>query len=61
VADNHLGPRSETLMANDAAGRWLDELTPASSGRSRELPLAVHQVAAGRSRRAGRAVQVPDP
>lgn len=48
-----LGPRSETLMANDAAGRWLDELTPASPGRGRALPLAVHQVAARTLARAG--------
>lgn len=41
-----LGPRSETLIADDTADLWLDELEPASPGRGRELPLAVHQVAA---------------
>jgi len=41
-----LGPRNETLAANDAARHWLDEMTPAQSGRSVELPNAVHQIAA---------------
>ena len=41
-----LGPRNETLAANDAARYWLDELTPAQLQRHGELPYAVHQVAA---------------
>lgn len=41
-----LGPRNQMLMANDGADRWLDELAPAPRGRGRELPIAVHQVAA---------------
>jgi len=41
-----LGPRNETLLSNDAARQWLDELSPAHGGRHRELPHAVHQVAA---------------
>jgi DNA-binding CsgD family transcriptional regulator len=41
-----LGPHNDMLMANEVAGRWLEELTPASRGRGRELPFAVHQVAA---------------
>ena len=41
-----LGPRNETLVANDAARHWLDEMTPTQTGRRAELPNVVHQVAA---------------
>jgi DNA-binding CsgD family transcriptional regulator len=42
-----LGTHNETLAANDAARRWLAEMTPAGAGRGGELPMVVHQVAAG--------------
>ena len=41
-----LGPRNETLAANDAARQWLDELAPSPDRDDGRLPYAVHQVAA---------------
>jgi DNA-binding CsgD family transcriptional regulator len=41
-----LGPADETLMANEAAHQYLDELVPAARRPGGGLPLAVHQVAA---------------
>jgi DNA-binding CsgD family transcriptional regulator len=41
-----LGSHGETVMSNDAAHRWLDELMPDRSRGSDGLPIAIHQVAA---------------
>jgi DNA-binding CsgD family transcriptional regulator len=41
-----LGLHGETLVANDAAHQWLDELSPAHPPKAGGLPIAIHQVVA---------------